>query len=172
MQYYVTGSDGQEYGPVDLDTLKTWVADNRVQPNSKVRNSMNGMVLAASTMPEVSNLFPEAPVPGISTVAPMAGYQGVPSYNQAPDFKAMQRMDQPPYQEFWILMGLSVLEVIIGATVGFFSIVLGIYVVKRAWEAHENGEKGAILALIIAIVCVILGNGIRLVYGSMLRRAL
>lgn len=120
MHYFVTGTDGNEYGPVDLSTLQEWVKDNRVVPSSKIRNVSNGMVLQASTMPEVSHLFPPAPVPSLGAVTPMAGYENRPSYAQ-PDMTAqmMRNYSDQGLKPFWITIGLSVATLVVGVTIGF-----------------------------------------------------
>ena len=35
--YRVIGADGKEYGPVTLEQLKTWVAESRLNAQTKVR---------------------------------------------------------------------------------------------------------------------------------------
>ena len=40
MEYIVLGSDGQEYGPVDHDTLCKWIEHGRISKDSKIRNSL------------------------------------------------------------------------------------------------------------------------------------
>lgn len=169
MQYFVTGIDGNEYGPVDLTTLKEWVADNRVQPSTKVRNATNGMVLQASTMPEVSGLFPAAPIPAPQAVAPMAGYHGQPTY-MAPGMS----MNPAAYQDngwkpFLGVLALSLATAAVGVTIGFLSIILGSYSIQYAWKNNEQGEKGGVAGIIIAIVCAIVGIGWRYFIGPILR---
>lgn len=60
----VTGMDGKEYGPTDLDTLKTWANENRLAPHTMLRDFNSGQTLPASAVP---GLFPS---PG--TVPPAA----------------------------------------------------------------------------------------------------
>lgn len=67
MQYMVTGMDGKEYGPSDLDTLRSWVAENRLAPHTTVRDFNTGQTMPASSIP---GLFaPEAPL----NVPPVGG---------------------------------------------------------------------------------------------------
>lgn len=162
MQYFVTGTDGVEYGPVDLASLQSWVKDNRVFPNTKVRNATNGMVLQASTMPEVSNLFPPAPMPSIGTVAPMAGYEGRPSYAQ-PDMTAqmMRNYNDEGWKPFMIVIGLCAASIIVSATVGYYGTALGIWGIRQGWEAKESDQNGGLLAFIISIISLILAIGLR-----------
>ncbi len=170
MQYFVTGTDGNEYGPVDLPTLQEWVKDNRVVPTSKVRNASNGMVLQASTMPEVSNLFPAAPVPSIGTVAPMAGYEGRPSYAQQDMTAMMRSYNDEGWKPFLISLALSIATIAVGVTIGVLSIVLGSYAIQTGWKAKEEDQKGGWAALIIAILATIIGVGFRIFIGPIFRR--
>src|SRR4051812_20967043 len=57
MQYFVIGPDGKEYGPATVDTLKEWVAQNRLGPQSMLKDFSSGVQLPAS---EVADLFPKA----------------------------------------------------------------------------------------------------------------
>lgn len=56
MQYYVEGTDGKEYGPVDFQTLQDWVTERRVLPDTTIRDALAGLTLPAR---QVSGLFPE-----------------------------------------------------------------------------------------------------------------
>lgn len=172
MQYFVTGIDGNEYGPVDLTTLKEWVADNRVQPNTKVRNATNGMVLQASTMPEVSGLFPAAPIPAPQAVAPMAGYQGQPTYMPPGMSMNPATYNDQGWIPFWKSIGLGVGTLLIGSFVGFITLIVGIYAIRVAWENYENGEKGALLGLILTVLLVVAGVLIRFIFGPMWARSI
>ena len=170
MQYFVTGTDGNEYGPVDLPTLQEWVKDNRVVPSSKIRNVSNGMVLQASTMPEVSHLFPPAPVPSLGAVAPMAGYENRPSYAH-PDMTAqmMRNYNDQGMKPFWITVGLSVATLAVGLTIGFLSVLVGSYAIQMGWKAKEENQQGGLAAFIIAIVCTVIALMVRFVVGPIFR---
>jgi hypothetical protein len=61
MQYSVKGSDGNQYGPVDLMTLKQWVTEGRVLPNSLVTDNLSNVSLLASQMPELGMATHSAP---------------------------------------------------------------------------------------------------------------
>lgn len=172
--YFVQGADGNEYGPVDATTLRAWVDEQRVIRDTKVRNASNGMVLMASNMPELDGKFP-AFVPQPSTQAPGPSIGGMhTSINHLPptgsymptNMNAMKSDMKGEWTEFWILMGLSALTAVVGIFIGIFTLILGIYTIKRAWEAHETGEKGAILALIIAVICLCGSIAIRIFFRT------
>src|SRR5690349_24951714 len=103
MQYMVTGPDGQEYGPVAIDVLKVWALEDRVRPESRVRDFSTGQVMAAAMIP---GLFPSA-VPAsanpYSTSAPPINTHSVP-YN-VPTYQPVQSGNA----EFWGSIVRSVL---------------------------------------------------------------
>ena len=53
MQYTVSDQTGNQYGPVDLKTLKQWVLEGRIMPDSKVTDNLSNVTLLASQMPEL-----------------------------------------------------------------------------------------------------------------------
>jgi hypothetical protein len=57
MQYYVIGPDGNRYGPGDMQTLKQWVLENRVTPQTMIEDLATGQRLPASS---IAGLFENA----------------------------------------------------------------------------------------------------------------
>ncbi|MBU0478607.1 DUF4339 domain-containing protein [bacterium] len=57
-QWYVKAHDGKEYGPVDLETLKKWIAEKRVQPLDLIKGPGMEDWVAASSVGELKNAFP------------------------------------------------------------------------------------------------------------------
>ena len=51
MQYYVIGPDGNKYGPADVATLKSWITENRLTPDSMVEDFNTGQRMKASAVP-------------------------------------------------------------------------------------------------------------------------
>ncbi len=46
--YTIIGADGQQYGPISLEQLKGWVAERRVNPETKIlRSDINSWLPAA-----------------------------------------------------------------------------------------------------------------------------
>ena len=52
--YSVIGKDGQTFGPVDLDTLKTWCVEGRITSDTPVVDPIDGQTKRASDLPEVA----------------------------------------------------------------------------------------------------------------------
>lgn len=174
VQFYVQGADGNEYGPVDINTLRSWVDEQRVIRDTKVRNVANGMVLMASNMPELDGKFPSFSPP--PAVGPAIGGLHT-SINQMPptgsymSSQAMASSDvKGEWTEFLIIMGLSLLTAVVGIFIGFFTFILGFYTIRRAWEAHQTGEKGALWALIFSVICTIGAFILRVVFDTVIWR--
>lgn len=72
MQYSVRGKDGNVYGPVDLMTLKKWVQEGRIMPDSMVTDNLSSVTLMASQMPELGVVAPVNPY--ANTAAPPSNY--------------------------------------------------------------------------------------------------
>jgi len=51
--YFVLGSDGREYGPIDLETLRTWTLQGRVSSITLIRRDTQTTQIAASYWPEL-----------------------------------------------------------------------------------------------------------------------
>ena len=45
-KWYVRNTEGKVFGPIDLDTLKMWVKDGRVEPLAGISNDLRSWVLA------------------------------------------------------------------------------------------------------------------------------
>ncbi len=60
--YSVIGSDGHVYGPVDVDTLRSWYSQGRVTANTNLIDAITGRILPARDAPELAqNILPVAP---------------------------------------------------------------------------------------------------------------
>src|SRR5579871_4453804 len=62
MRYYVTGEDGNRYGPADEALLRAWASQGRITPNSLLQpESGTGPSIAAGAMPGLQ--FPPSVTP-------------------------------------------------------------------------------------------------------------
>lgn len=80
--YSVVGSDGQVYGPVDLMTLRLWIAEGRIIPTTSLIDPQDGRVIQAQMAPALSGSFPNTMT--ASPKAPPAGRYGGPNAGHAP----------------------------------------------------------------------------------------
>ena len=120
-QYWVTGVDGREYGPVDLSTLLSWVREGRVIATTRIR--VNDTTVEAASIPELAAAFmppPANPVPPIATVV------AIPNEFKAWEFIGLAWELVKPH---WALLGAMFLVLgLVGSVprVGpFLSLLLG-----------------------------------------------
>jgi hypothetical protein len=136
--YTIIGADGQQYGPITLDQLKSWIVEGRVTGSTNVSRSDQESWLRAEQWPEL----------GMAQTAARV----VPASTGAGDPLLERRMVSGADWFFWIA-GLSVAN-LITAQVGFVFLfgTLGSveWISRLAWQSGANG--GAItLAAQIAI---------------------
>jgi hypothetical protein len=82
--YRIIGTDGKEYGPVDLSQLRQWASQGRINSQTRVQAGDSAEWKSASEIPEVAVLFapqtkaavPTAP-PVLSTPAPSIQEKGL-----------------------------------------------------------------------------------------------
>ena len=76
--YRIVGVDEKEYGPVPLEQLKQWVAQGRVNAQTRVQGPASPDWTPASALPELAGLFPPAsPIPvGPPPISAPTGSQG------------------------------------------------------------------------------------------------
>lgn len=72
MGYVVTGLDGKENGPVELETLVKWAQSGALPAHAPVRDLTTGASTTAGQMPELVSLyqttdFSKAPAPSVQT---------------------------------------------------------------------------------------------------------
>lgn len=70
-QFWVTGADGKEYGPVPLETLTRWIREGRIVATSTVRTETSPKS-EARLRPELAAFFASAPAPPPGAGAPGA----------------------------------------------------------------------------------------------------
>jgi hypothetical protein len=72
--YIIVGADGKEYGPVNLDQMRQWIAEGRVNARTQVQEVGAPGWKPAAELPELSSLFAARPATsGLPTgLAPQA----------------------------------------------------------------------------------------------------
>ena len=59
--YQIIGSDGRQYGPIELEQLKQWARQGRVDPRTRVLAGTPPAWQLAGELPELQGLFPGVP---------------------------------------------------------------------------------------------------------------
>ncbi len=167
--YTIIGSDGQQYGPISLEQLKGWVAERRVNPETKIlRSDINSWLPAAQytelgmeqRVPAVAaapQTFASAPnAAGAVGAAGMAGVAGT----QAGAI-LVRRMHRSAYWFFWIA-GLSVINTVVAMSKAGLVFVVGLgttQIIDAIATRNESGGMAVALALdaIVAGIFVLFG---------------
>jgi GYF domain 2 len=69
--YIIIGGDGKQYGPISGDEVRQWIAEKRLNAQSRVKGEGDAEFRPLSTFPEFAGLF-QAPI----TPPPFAGGAG------------------------------------------------------------------------------------------------
>jgi hypothetical protein len=139
--FFVIHTDGTKFGPADIATLKVWIAENRVGPQTMLEDALTNEQIPASQVPELG--LPVAPA------APT--YGGGPAYGGAPTASAPWQTGQhnPVYvpdtsgnPNLWwwsLLCGLG--ACVVGYFIGIGGIFLGITALQQGWGSWKQGDK-------------------------------
>ena len=76
--YKIIGADGKEYGPITADQLRQWVAEGRVNTQTKILPEGTTEWRPLSAFPEFVTAIPSAP-PTLPTQPGQPAYGGVPA---------------------------------------------------------------------------------------------
>ena len=143
MQYIVMGSDGKEYGPVGFDELRLWVSENRLSPQTLLRDFNSGSTMAAQTIP---GLF--------AAVAPQ--FHTPPMTHDV----AMPKASKESMGPLWGVIVRSVLAVGVFFLLHGLGLVFGAYALYYAVQCKLDGYRYGWIAIFIALAAVaIVGIG-------------
>ena len=136
----VVGADGQEYGPAGVDVLKQWVAENRLGPETILRNFQTGVTTPAG---QIAELYP--PAPASTYVAP-------PTQAQYPRSQAQAAVTAGPEIRRSILY--AVVAVAWFYLLGGTGLVAGIYGIVYSVQVIQKGHKAGPICLALSIVAL------------------
>ncbi|HLO99893.1 MAG TPA: GYF domain-containing protein [Fimbriimonas sp.] len=141
MQYWVIATDGQKYGPADVATLNTWVAQGRVTATTMVQELASGDQMLASQ------------IPGILLVP----YSGTQNYNNNYQNVYPRVMDpmggKDGAKEVQTAWGLGVAGLLCCGIFAIFGVI-------KASNAQRAGFPNAQGALIFNVIVLIIGFGL------------
>lgn len=159
MEYLIIGPDGKEYGPANIDTVKQWVAENRIFPQTQLKNFASGQVLKASQIP---GLFPDTlPAPA---VAPPPGPFSQPPTAQ-PNNPFVTSVDGLERKELYGVILRCVGALIMFFVLHGFGVFFASYAVVYAIQAQQRGSRYGVISIVIAActaIVLIVGWTLRL----------
>jgi hypothetical protein len=153
--YTIIGADGQQYGPISLEQLKGWVAERRVNPETKVlRSDINSWLPAAhytelEMTPQVQAMAASAPAtfaaaPNVAGAPGMAGVAGTPAG------AALIRRAHSSARWFYWIAGLSMINTFIAMSKAGLVFVVGLGTTQIIdGVASGMGSGGMAVALVL-----------------------
>jgi hypothetical protein len=201
MQYYVIGPDGNRYGPADVPTLKLWVSENRLTPQTMLEDVSTAQRMPASA---VDGLFPPlqfqqqmGPAPGSIPYQenpygqqPGSSYPGQPAPGQptAAQYPVQSEMfgsqyEHPPVPGQYPRQGMYYDDSSTDLTWSFVLLCLGVFIcflspitcsfgIVQANKAIAKGNRSGQVAKIMNIVVLCLGCLVDLFYLIMIIAAM
>lgn len=132
MLYFVIAPDGSKYGPADLNTLRTWMTQGRISPQTILEVQSTGQRVQASVVLSFGGEVP-------SFAPPASGY-GRPEFSKSNDKSGT---------DLFLSYICSALSII---CCGFF--IIGGFVYAN--RALAKGNRGGMAARYVAIIFLII----------------
>ncbi len=166
MDYLVVGPNGQEYGPANVDTLKQWVAENRLGPQTMLKDFQTGQAVAASSVP---GLFPPPvtapPAAGQPMSAGPVGAPGSQNWSQPPSYYQGgpgNQQARPYYGQdtgggdvLWAIVR-SALAIVLFFFLKGIGLIVATFGVIYAFRGVSKGHKLGWVAVAISVTALII----------------
>ncbi len=177
MQYMVIGSDGKEYGPATVDTLKQWVTEGRLTPESPLKDFGSGESLSAGQVPDLFGPAPAMAAPPMVPNGTPTSYEqqyrgGSQDWSQAPSPyyrpNAVQSGRHPGTGMLWNSIIRSILALVFFFVLGGIGLIIGAYAVYYGYRAMASDHKLGKFAFGFSILCflaIVVGWVLRLQSG-------
>jgi hypothetical protein len=148
VEYFVLGTDGTEYGPATIDTLKQWAVEGRVSPQTQLKSFATGQVVNAAS---VQGIFPPVGSPAASTV-----WANPPSPYQRPMGQSTQSNSDEGKGDVTAAIFRSVLALVFFFLFHGIGLIVAAYSVYYAFQAQAKGHRHGITAIAISVVTLII----------------
>ncbi len=139
-RYIILATDGNEYGPVDADALKTWVAENRVNAKTLLRREADNVQMQAGVFSELGHLFPAPLATGADGAGTRAATPAAPVPGSG---TALPQGAVPPGSPLW---SSAILTVVAGlcslALFGVPALIFAIVALLKATQANSYYQAG------------------------------
>jgi hypothetical protein len=144
--YKIIGADQKEYGPINADQLRQWIAEGRVNGNTKVKLEGTEGWKSISELPEFATSLPAVPPPPTPMLPPSA----VPSTAPMP-----QQQKANPLAVWSMVTGI--LGLLCCQILAPVAIVLGIVAQSQLKQnPQQTGSGFAIVGIVLGIISLIL----------------
>lgn len=147
MRYYVVSSDGQKFGPADLNTLKEWVQQGRIDGSTMLEEEVGSARMAAIG---IAGLFPQGATIGPYS-APRPDNQTV--YRRSPE--SLEKAVRVSY----VCAALSFLAAIGGLLIWEIcvaAVFIAVYGASESKQANDAGLAGGQVGLILNAIALVI----------------
>jgi hypothetical protein len=151
--YRVLGADQKEYGPVDADLIRRWIAERRLNAQSLVMGEGTVSWKPLSTYPEFASVLPA------SSPTPQPGLPGQPNLPHLPPSLVPQKTNT--FALAGMILGIVSLITCCcyGVPFNILGLVFSIIGLNQI-KSHPLAEKGkemAIAGIILSALSLVLG---------------
>jgi hypothetical protein len=149
--YTMIGSDGQQYGPVALAQIKSWIGEGRIGPETKIMRSDTQSWLAAAQYGEL----------GLSAAPPIPPVPPVPGAIRAPAVSSvnpqLERRVRSAARWFYWVAGLSLVNTFMASSEqgSVFLVGLAVPLMVYFFAAHL-GSAGPAVGIGISVAAAAL----------------
>lgn len=150
MDYIVVGTDGKDYGPIAEEVLKIWASEDRVRPESTVKEFLTGRTFLARDVP---GLF--------ATVNNSANpYTTPPAAYVAPVYAPTVSKDAESTGPLWGVVLRCAAALVLFFVLHGLGIVFSAYAMYYAIQAKNEGNKYGVICIVIAsVTLLVVGAG-------------
>lgn len=121
-QWYVKAHDGKEYGPVDSESLRKWIAEKRVQHLDLIKERDMENWVAASAIDEFKDAFPPT--------APPSEPQATPQTKELMGIGALLKISWSVIKNnIVILLGVVALFLVVATGIDYLPVIFRIFAV-------------------------------------------
>lgn len=166
MNYFVIGPDGREYGPAPLDSLRQWVNEHRVTPQTQLRCVETGVTSAASAVPGLFDPVAPVPPPAQAPHAPpsVGPYSSNP-YGSPQGAYYRPTVNNDSMGPLWGVIARSAAAIVFFFIFHGIGVIFAIYAMINAVQIKSNGSKYGWVAIgfaATALAAVVIGWIMRL----------
>lgn len=146
--YKILGGDGKEYGPVNLDQLRDWLKQGRINSQTRVKAESCSEYKTALDTPELSTLFAPA--------TPRPSGQEAPPVISAPTARDQEK--QKGLAVLSLILGLSSFLLCLSALTGIPAVICGHVARSRArcLPTRYGGAGLATVGLVLGYAGIVL----------------
>jgi hypothetical protein len=146
--YKILGGDGKEYGPVNLDQLRDWLKQGRINGQTRVKAESGSEYKTALDIPELSTLF--------ALATPRPSGRGAPPVISAPTSRDQEK--QKGLAVLSLILGLSSFLLCLSALTGIPAVICGHVARSRARRlpARYGGAGLAAVGLVLGYAGIVL----------------